>query len=95
MKQHADKLKTGATVKFRPHGQSMRGKVKSGALVTVEPTTIELVDVDDIVLAKVNGRYYLHLVKAKQDGRVLIGNNIGGTNGWTTQVFGKCTAVED
>lgn len=94
MKHHADKLAKGETVKFRPHGNSMRGRVDDGVLVTVAPATTESVIVGDVVLAKVHGRYYLHLVKAKKDNLVLIGNNVGGTNGWTSTVFGKCVAVE-
>lgn len=30
-------LQKGETVKIRPHGHSMRGKVNSGDLVTLEP----------------------------------------------------------
>lgn len=37
----------------------------------------------DIVFCKVKGRYYTHLVKAKGDRGVLIGNNHGRINGWT------------
>lgn len=42
-----------------------------------------------IVFCKVKGRYYTHLVKAKGDRGVLIGNNHGRINGWTKSVFGK------
>jgi hypothetical protein len=44
----------------------------------------------------VNGRQYLHLVKAIQGPRFLIGNNRGRTNGWITgsAIYGKCTEVE-
>ena len=50
----------------------------------------------DIVLCKVNGSQYLHLVKAIQGDRVQIGNNRGRVNGWTSrqQVFGKLTKVK-
>ena len=37
----------------------------------------------DIVFCKVKGRYYTHLVRAKGDRGVLIGNNHGKINGWT------------
>jgi SOS-response transcriptional repressor LexA len=88
-------LKEGKTVQFRPHGNSMKGKIDSGALVTVEPVNLDSVKVGDIVLCKVNGKQYLHLVKAVQDGRFLIGNNKGGTNGWTSPncIYGVCTIV--
>jgi hypothetical protein len=44
----------------------------------------------------VRGRVYLHLVKAVQGDRVLIGNNRGGTNGWVNRVavYGIATRVE-
>jgi SOS-response transcriptional repressor LexA len=95
---HIEKLKQGETVKFRPRGNSMTGKVNDGDLVTVEPVTdgTEL-KVGDIVLCKVSGNEYLHLVKAVgQDGRFQIGNNKGGINGWTprSNVFGRCILVE-
>lgn len=86
-------LKAGKTVKFRPKGNSMSGRVESGQLVTVEPATPDAVQKGDVVLCKVNGSQYLHLVKAKQGNRCLIGNNKGKTNGWTTAVFGKLISV--
>ena len=61
------KLKAGETVQFRPRGHSMKGKINDGQLVTVVPAFAEDVampDEGDVVLCKVNGREYLHLVKA-------------------------------
>jgi hypothetical protein len=73
----------------------MKGKIESGSLCTVEPVTTAEVQPGDIVLCKVKGAEYLHLVKAiGPDGRVLIGNNIGRTNGWTRAVFGRLKSVE-
>jgi hypothetical protein len=46
------------------------------------------------VLCKINGNQYLHLVKAVQGDRVLSGNNRGGVNGWTSQVYGKLVKVD-
>jgi len=86
-------LKAGKTVQFRPRGGSMAGKVESGQLVTVEPVALELVKKGDVVLCKVNGFQYLHLVKAVQGDRFLIGNNKGKTNGWTTSIYGRVTAI--
>jgi len=50
----------------------------------------------DIVLCRVSGNQYLHLVKAIQGERLQIGNNRGGINGWVTrrQIFGRLIAVE-
>ncbi len=62
---HIGKLKAGETVSFRPRGHSMKPKVNSGDLVTVEPLSDESdLSVGDIVLCKVSGQQYLHLIKA-------------------------------
>jgi len=75
----------------------MRGRIESGQLCTVEPVDPAAVAVGDIVLCKVNGRDYLHLVKAIQGPRFQIGNNRGRVNGWVAAgaIFGKCVRVED
>jgi hypothetical protein len=95
--QYIAKLKNGETVSFRPRGNSMSGKIDSGQLCTVEPVAPEAINVGDIVLCKVNGREYLHLVKAMQGQRFQIGNNRGRINGWITanSIFGKCVKIED
>jgi hypothetical protein len=89
------RLQQGETVQFRPRGHSMRGKIDSGQLCTVEPVAGEL-KAGDIVLCKVNGRQYLHLVKAVQGDRYQIGNNRGRVNGWVSRnsIYGKCVRVE-
>jgi SOS-response transcriptional repressor LexA len=87
-------LKLGACVSFRPRGNSMVPLINSGDLVGVEPISGTL-EKGDIVLCKVNGRHYLHLVKAIGTCRALIGNNHGGINGWTSTIYGKCVMVND
>ncbi|MHC4892472.1 MAG: hypothetical protein ACYTFV_03725 [Planctomycetota bacterium] len=73
----------------------MSPRVESGALVTCEPVLLEQLEVDDIVLCRVRGRVYLHLVTAVgSDGRVQIGNNKGRINGWTRTVYGRAVAVD-
>ena len=91
------KLQNGETVSFRPRGHSMSGKINSGQLCTVEPVDAAAVKVGDIVLCKIRGREYLHLVKAIQGSRFQIGNNRGNINGWITagSIFGRCTKVEE
>ena len=86
----------GETVQLRPRGNSMQGKIESGQLCTVEPVDSAVLAVGDIVLCKVNGREYLHLVKAIQGGRFQIGNNRGRINGWVSanSIFGKCVRIE-
>jgi len=75
----------------------MAGKIQSGQLCTVEPVDPASLRVGDIVLCKVNGRDYLHLVKAIQGKRFQIGNNRGRVNGWVSagSIFGRCTNVEN
>src|SRR5579871_2363097 len=95
--QYIARLREGETVQFRPRGGSMRGKIESGQLCTVEPVDPASLEVGDIVLCKVNGREYLHLVKAKQGTRFQIGNNRGHINGWITgnSIFGRCVRIEN
>ena len=94
---HIARLRSGETVQFRPRGHSMKGKIDSGQLCTVvpvaDPATLE---VGDIVLCKVNGQQYLHLIKAIQGPRFQIGNNRGGVNGWISAggIYGLCIRVE-
>src|SRR5436189_5484647 len=93
---HIEKLRAGQTVSFRPRGNSMQGKIESGQLCTVEPVDPATVKVGDIVLCKVNGKQFLHLVKAIQGKRFQIGNNRGRINGWVggNGIDGKCTNDE-
>lgn len=77
----------------------MSGRIESGQLVTVEPVSDhKTLEVGDVVLCKVRGAEYLHLIKGidQSSCRFLIGNNRGGTNGWTGQsnIYGKCIKVE-
>ena len=94
---HIQRLKAGETVQVRPRGNSMVGRINSGQLCTIEPIDGHAIDVDDIVLCKVKGREYLHIVKAIQGRRFQIGNNRGFINGWISAhaIFGLCTKVED
>ena len=78
------KLQTEPEVEFRPRGNSMEPLVKDNQLVRVRKLAEdEPVEQGYIVLVTVQGRQFLHLVKAVQGNRVLIGNNRGGLNGWT------------
>jgi len=100
---YIEKLQKDEKVQFRPHGNSMKGKIESGQLCTIEPIDTTKLKVGDIVLCKVNGRQYLHLIKAIQGKlgesaslRFQIGNNRGGINGWISGkgIFGICTKVD-
>lgn len=72
--------------------------IMSRQLVTVVPVRPELVDPGDIVLTRVAGSVYLHLVSAvdHERQRVQISNNRGRVNGWTghARVYGICARVE-
>ena len=94
---YIEKLKNGETVSFRPRGNSMKGKVDSGQLVTVEPLGERELQKGDIVLCKVNGSQYLHLIKAIQGDRFQIGNNRGRINGWVGRslIYGICIRIEN
>jgi hypothetical protein len=94
---HIARLQSGETVSFRPRGNSMSGKIDSGQLCTVAPVDSATLAVGDIVLCRVRGAEYLHLVKAIQGERFQIGNNRGHINGWigANGIFGKCMKIED
>lgn len=95
-KPYAEKLLAGETVTFRPRGNSMTPKIKSGQLCTVEPLGAAP-ETGDVVLCLVRSSYYLHLVKAVDAARGFqIGNNHGGINGWVnrTHIYGRLVKVE-
>lgn len=95
---HAARVAAGRVVEFRPAGASMVPLIRSRQLVTVAPVDPAAVEVGDIVLVRVSGTTYLHLVSAvdARAGRVRISNNRGHVNGWTNhaRVYGICTAVD-
>lgn len=89
-----EKLQNGETFTTSEKGNSMVPLIKSGQEHVLSPITWEECNVDDIVYCKVKGRFYTHLVKAKNSERgLLIGNNRGNTNGWTKLVYGKVTEI--
>ncbi len=89
-----EKLQRGETFQTKEFGNSMTPIIKSGQEHTLAPATWEDVKVGDAVYCKVGGRFYTHLVKAIDSQRgCQIGNNKGGINGWTKQVYGKVTEV--
>lgn len=78
------------TVTFRPVGNSMAPRIKSKQEVTVRKYTehSESIEVGDVVLCKVQGRVFLHLVTAINGDRFQISNNRGYVNGWTSTIYG-------
>lgn len=93
---HIERLIKGETVSFRPRGNSMQGRIESGQLCTVVPLE-NPPEAGDIVLCKVAGSQYLHLVTAVQGERFQISNNKKHVNGWVglNQIYGLLTNVED
>jgi hypothetical protein len=89
--RHIEQLSQGKTVEFRPHGNSMTGRVNNGDLCTVEPIadSVEL-QPGTVVLCKVRGSEYLHLISAVRGDQYQISNNHGHVNGWVTrkQIYG-------
>jgi hypothetical protein len=89
-----ERLEKGETFITSEKGNSMVPLIKSGQDHELSPTTIDEVEVGDIVYCKVKGKFYTHLVKAKDPKKgCQIGNNKGNINGWTKQVYGKVTKV--
>ena len=74
----------------------MTGRIESGQLCTVAPVDVSTLNIGDIVLCRVRGREYIHLVKAIQSQQFQIGNNRGRINGWIgpASIFGKCIRIE-
>jgi hypothetical protein len=89
-----EKLQNGESFTTSEKGNSMVPLIKSGQDHILSPAKWEDVEVGDIVYCKVHGRFFTHLVKAKNDDHgCQIGNNKGHINGWTKQVYGKVIKV--
>jgi len=63
VKDALKELKEGRSVKVRPYGGSMRGRIESGQQVTIAPIGGPEIKIGDIVLVSWKGNYLLHLVK--------------------------------
>jgi hypothetical protein len=96
MTMMAARVAAGETVRFRPTGSSMVPLIRSRQQVTVAPCVPAALEPGDIVLARVAGSVYLHLVSAVAGKRIQISNNRGRVNGWTSfdRVYGICVAVD-
>ncbi len=89
-----EQLEAGKTFKTSEKGNSMVPLIKSGQEHILAPCNSTDVGLGDIVFCKVRGKYYTHKVIAcKENGLVQIGNNKGGINGWTNQVYGKVIQI--
>jgi hypothetical protein len=91
------RLKAGERVAdHREGGNSMTPIIKHRQPVTLEPVDTDKLEKGDIVLVKVRGAVYTHLVLATRGDEVQIGNNHGHVNGWTkrSNVFGIVTEID-
>ncbi|WP_452602249.1 hypothetical protein [Pontimicrobium sp. MEBiC06410] len=81
----------------RPQGGSMKGRIESGQLVTIQRIEPEQIVINDIVFVKWKDNYLLHLIKDIQNENILIGNNLGKLNGWipANNIIGKVIKVEN
>lgn len=80
-------VRSGLNVVTTARGNSMEPIVKNGSKVKIGPV-YENPKVGDVVLARVRGKYYLHLVSAIQGERYQISNNRGHVNGWASEIVG-------
>jgi hypothetical protein len=89
-----ERLQGGETFVTSEKGNSMVPLIKSGQEHILGPASWEDCNDGDIVYCKVKGNFYTHLVKAKNNEKgLLIGNNKGGINGWTKQVYGRVIEI--
>ena len=89
-----ERLLNGEKFITSERGNSMSPLIKSGQKHELSPANVNDVKVNDIVYCKCKSKFYTHLVKAKNDKRgCLIGNNKGGINGWTKQIYGVVTNI--
>jgi hypothetical protein len=88
-------LQQGQMTRIRAQGGSMRGRIETGQLVSLQPATITDLSRGDVAFIRWKGNYILHLVLKVESSRVLIGNNLGKVNGWVAanDVLGKVAEV--
>ena len=88
MKHHSNR------VTVRPKGHSMEPLICSGQAVELCPVRLTEVQAGDLVLCRVYGSEYLHLVLAVGPRGAQIASARGRINGWTRQVFGRVVSVD-
>ena len=95
MNYKLDRLLAGETFVTKESGNSMTPRIKHRQPHKLAPvTSLDEIQVDDIVYCKVKGNYLTHLVKAKSEEKgLLIGNMHGKINGWTKKVYGRVIEI--
>ncbi|WP_343233266.1 hypothetical protein [Miltoncostaea oceani] len=74
----------------------MTPRIRSGQEVELAPVSDpSTLRTGEIVLVRVGGSTYLHLIRALERDRVQIGNNHGRVNGWTSRasVYGRVVRI--
>ena len=91
--KYISELQNNKTISFKPHGNSMLPLIKSSQLCTLEPITDKELLIDDIVLCKVSGKQFLHIITPIEGNR--ISNNKCHQNCWCSKnnIFGKLIKV--
>lgn len=90
------KLENGEPViGYKEGGNSMEPLISSMDPVNLMPVDPTKLEKGDIVLVRVHGKIYTHLVSALEPTRAQISNNHGKVNGWTPfkNVYGIVTHV--
>ncbi len=93
-------LQKGLPVQIRPRGHSMTGRINDGNLVTLEPCAAEALTAGTIVLVRIQGKRFshivLHSILSVEGDRFLIGSHQGRVDGWVDRgdIYGIATKVE-
>lgn len=89
------RIQEGIKVNLKEGGNSMTPIIKHREQVTLSPVYTEKLETGDIVLAKVRGNYYTHLISAIEGDRIQISNNHKHINGWIhrSKVYAIVSAI--
>ena len=91
------KLNNGEIITHKGKGNSMLPLIKSDQLVKIQKVDLSEINSGDIVLCRVKGKIYTHLVTAVRDTEkkreFQISNNRGFVNGWTSIIYGKIVEI--
>lgn len=80
----AERLRSGQSILFKPHGSSMEPAIADGTIVMVDPMT-RPPEAGEVVLARdaLSQRYVLHRVSAVRGNRLwLWGDSVERGDGW-------------
>ena len=90
-------LLRGEQSTLRYDGDAMQGRIDDGAEVLLAPVEPGELKVGDVVLARVKGEDYLHLIRAIDRSTFLVGDNVGGIGGWIEKdaLHGVVVKIED